>query len=206
MINATELRPGVTFEYDGNLYVCLDYSHNKTARAAANIRVKMKNMRTGTTTEMTFGSNAKVKKAQVEKSKMQYLYDNGGMLVFMDNETYDQVEIPADRLEWEINFMKPSDNVEVTSYEGEILGVALPVNVPFKVLKLKQQLKVILQQVQLSLLLLKQVIRLKCLYLLKKAKLLLLIQLKENIQEEHNLFLFLIGVIISTLVIIPVFL
>ena len=111
MINATELRPGVTFEYDGNLYVCLDYSHNKTARAAANIRVKMKNMRTGTTTEMTFGSNAKVKKAQVEKSKMQYLYDNGGMLVFMDNETYDQVEIPADRLEWEINFMKPSDNV-----------------------------------------------------------------------------------------------
>ena len=127
MINATELRPGVTFEYDGNLYVCLDYSHNKTARAAANIRVKMKNMRTGTTTEMTFGSNAKVKKAQVEKSKMQYLYDNGGMLVFMDNETYDQVEIPADRLEWEINFMKPSDNVEV--------------NVPFKVIETEAAVK-----------------------------------------------------------------
>ena len=173
MINATDLRPGVTFEYDGNLYVCLDYSHNKTARAAANIRVKMKNMRTGTTTEMTFGSNAKVKKAQVEKSKMQYLYDNGGMLVFMDNETYDQVEIPADRLEWGINFMKPSDNVEVTSYEGEILGVALPVNVPSRLLKLKQQLKVILQQVQLSMQLLKQVTRSKYLYLLKKAKLLL---------------------------------
>ena len=121
MINATDLRPGTTFEYDGNLYVCLDYSHNKTARAAANIRVKMKNMRTGTTTEMTFGNGAKVKKAQVEKNKMQYLYDNGGMLVFMDNETYDQVEIPADRLEWEINFMKPSEEVEVTSY------------VPFKV-------------------------------------------------------------------------
>ena len=141
MINATDLRPGVTFEYDGNLYVCLDYSHNKKARAAANIRVKMKNMRTGTTTEMTFGSNAKVKKAQVEKSKMQYLYDNGGMLVFMDNETYDQVEIPADRLEWEINFMKPSDNVEVTSYEGEILGVALPVNVPFKVIETEAAVK-----------------------------------------------------------------
>ena len=141
MINATDLRPGVTFEYDGNLYVCLDYSHNKTARAAANIRVKMKNMRTGTTTEMTFGSNAKVKKAQVEKSKMQYLYDNGGMLVFMDNETYDQVEIPADRLEWEINFMKPSDNVEVTSYEGEILGVALPVNVPFKIIETEAAVK-----------------------------------------------------------------
>ena len=98
-------------------------------------------MRTGSTTEMTFGSNAKVKKAQVEKNKMQYLYDNGGMLVFMDNETYDQVEIPADRLEWEINFMKPSDNVEVTSYEGEILGVALPVNVPFKVIETEAAVK-----------------------------------------------------------------
>ena len=141
MINATDLRPGVTFEYDGNLYVCLDYSHNKTARAAANIRVKMKNMRTGTTTEMTFGSNAKVKKAQVEKSKMQYLYDNGGMLVFMDNETYDQVEIPADRLEWEINFMKPSDNVEVTSYEGEILGVILPDKATLKIVECEQAVK-----------------------------------------------------------------
>ena len=141
MINATELRSGVTFEYDGNLYVCLDYSHNKTARAAANIRVKMKNMRTGTTTEMTFGSNAKVKKAQVEKSKMQYLYDNGGMLVFMDNETYDQVEIPMDRLKWERNFIVPNSNVNISSYEGEILGVILPDKATLKVVECEQAVK-----------------------------------------------------------------
>lgn len=141
MINATDLRPGVTFEYDGNLYVCLDYSHNKTARAAANIRVKMKNMRTGTTTEMTFGSNAKVKKAQVEKSKMQYLYDNGGMLVFMDNETYDQVEIPMDRLKWERNFIVPNSNVNISSYEGEILGVILPDKATLKVVECEQAVK-----------------------------------------------------------------
>ena len=141
MINATDLRPGVTFEYDGNLYVCLDYSHNKTARAAANIRVKMKNMRTGTTTEMTFGSNAKVKKAQVEKSKMQYLYDNGGMLVFMDNETYDQVEIPTDRLKWERNFIVPNSNVNISSYEGEILGVILPDKATLKIVECEQAVK-----------------------------------------------------------------
>ena len=135
MISVGDLRPGTTFQYDGNLYIVLDYSHNKTARAAANIRVKMKNLRTGSTTEITFGGNAKVERATIEKRKMQYLYDNGGMLVFMDNETYDQIEIPADRLEWEQNFMKPSDEVEVTSYEGEVLGVALPVNVPFKVIE-----------------------------------------------------------------------
>jgi translation elongation factor P len=133
MISVGDLRPGMTFQYEGNLYVVLEYSHNKTARAAANIRVKMKNMRTGSTTEITFGNNEKVARARIEKRKMQYLYDTGDMLVFMDNETYDQIEIPAENLRWEINFLKPSDDVEVTSFEGEILGVALPINVPFVV-------------------------------------------------------------------------
>ena len=135
MISVGDLRPGVTFEYDGNLFVVLDYSHNKTARAAANIRIKMKNLRTGATTEITFGGNDKVKKAHVDKSKMQYLYNSGEALVFMDNETYEQIEIPADNLKWEINFLKESDEVEVTSYEGEVLGVSLPINVPFKVIE-----------------------------------------------------------------------
>ncbi len=133
MISVGDLRPGMTFQYEGNLYVVLEYSHNKTARAAANIRVKMKNMRTGSTTEITFGNNEKVARARIEKRKMQYLYDTGDMLVFMDNETYDQIEIPAENLRWEINFLKPSDDVEVTIFEGEILGVALPINVPFVV-------------------------------------------------------------------------
>ena len=142
MINVGDLRPGMTFQYDGNLYVVLEYSHNKTARAAANIRVKMKNMRTGSTTEITFGNSEKVKRAHIEKRKMQYLYDDGaGMLVFMDNETYDQLDIPSDRLQWEINFMKPSDEVEVTSFEGEVLGVALPVNVPFQVIETEPAVK-----------------------------------------------------------------
>lgn len=142
MINASDLRPGMTFQYNGNLYVCLDYSHNKTARAAANIRVKMKDLRTGTTTETTFGGNAKVQRAHIEKKKMQFLYDDGaGMLVFMDNDTYDQIEIPADRLTWEINFMKPSDNVEITSFEGEVLGVQLPVNVSFEIIETEPAVK-----------------------------------------------------------------
>ena len=141
MINVGDLRPGITFQYDGNLYIVLEYSHNKTARAAANIKVKMKNMRTGSTTEITFGNSEKVARAHIEKRKMQYLYDNGGMLVFMDNETYDQIEIPADRLVWEQNFMKASDEVEVTSFEGEILGVSLPVNVPFTVTETEPAIK-----------------------------------------------------------------
>jgi len=141
MINVGDLRPGMTFQYEGNLFVVLEYSHNKTARAAANIRVKMKNMRTGSTTEVTFGNNEKVAKAHIEKRKMQYLYDAGGMLVFMDNETYEQIEIPSDRLQWEMNFLKVSDEVEVTSFEGEVLGVALPINVPFQITETEPAVK-----------------------------------------------------------------
>ena len=141
MINVGDLRPGMTFQYDGNLYVVLEYSHNKTARAAANIKVKMKNMRTGSTTEVTFGNSEKVAKAHIEKRKMQYLYDSGDMLVFMDNETYDQIEIPSDRLQWELNFLKASDEVEVTSFENEVLGVQLPVNVAFTITETEPAVK-----------------------------------------------------------------
>ena len=107
MINVSDLKPGVTFQLDGNLYVVLDYSHNKTARAAANIKVKMKNLRTGSTTELTFGGNDKVKRAQIDKKEMQYLYNTGDAFVFMDGETYEQIEIPAENLEWEKNFFQP---------------------------------------------------------------------------------------------------
>ena len=133
MINVGDLRPGMTFQYNGNLFVVLDASHNKTARAAANVRVKMRNMRSGSTTEVTFGGNEKVAKAHIDKRKMQYLYNDGDSLVFMDNETYEQIEIHSDRLEWEMNFLRESDHVEVTSFEGEVLGLSLPINAPFKI-------------------------------------------------------------------------
>ena len=141
MISVGDLRPGMTFQYEGNLFIVLEASHNKTARAAANIKVKMKNMRSGSTTEITFGGNDKVAKAHIEKRKMQYLYDSGDMLVFMDNETYEQIEIPGDNLEWEKNFLKESDDIEVTSFEGEVLGVSLPINVPFKITETEPAVK-----------------------------------------------------------------
>ena len=118
MINVSDLKPGVTFQMDGNLFVVLDYSHNKTARAAANIKVKMKNLRTGSTTEMTFGGNDKVKRAQIDKKEMQYLYNTGDAFVFMDGETYEQIEIPA-----------------------EILGVQLPDKVTLQITEAEQAVK-----------------------------------------------------------------
>ena len=141
MIGVGDLKPGMSFVHDHNLYVVIEASHNKTARSAANVRVKMRNMRTGSTTELTFGGSEKVQRAHIDKNKMQYLYDAGGALVFMDNETYEQIEIPSDRLTWEMNFLKPSDEVEVTSYEGEVLGVSLPVNVAFTITETEPAVK-----------------------------------------------------------------
>lgn len=141
MINVGDLRPGMTFQYEGNLCIVIDASHNKTARSAANVKVKMRNMKTGSITENTFGGNEKVAKAHIDKKKMQYLYDTGDALVFMDNETYEQIEIPSSNLKWEINFLKPSDEVEVTSFEGEVLGVHLPINVPFTITETEPAVK-----------------------------------------------------------------
>jgi translation elongation factor P len=141
MINVSDLRPGMSFVYDNNLYIVLEAAHNKTARSAANIRVKMRNMRTGSTTEHTYGSSEKVGKAHIEKNKKQYLYDSGTDFVFMDLETYEQIEIPHSNLKWEINFLKPSDEVEVTSFENEVLGISLPVNVPFKIIETEPAVK-----------------------------------------------------------------
>ena len=128
-INIKELKPGNAYTENNELYLCVSNEQNKQGRLSGKYMVKRKNMRTGSITEISYNPTGKVELAMIEKRKMQYLYDAGDMLVFMDNETYDQLEIPSDRLKWELNFLKPSDEVEVTSHEGEVLGVALPINV-----------------------------------------------------------------------------
>ena len=133
MISVGDLRPGITFEYEGNLYVVLDYSHNKTARAAANIKVKMKNMRSGATTEITFGGNDKVKKAHIDKRKMQYLYNSGDALVFMDNETYDQIPLNESQLGDCLKYLKENMEVTILSYKGNIFAVEPPTFVELEV-------------------------------------------------------------------------
>jgi len=101
----------------------------------------MKNLRTGSTTEMTFGGNDKVKRAQIDKKEMQYLYNTGDAFVFMDGETYEQIEIPAENLEWEKNFLKESDTATIRSFEGEVLGVQLPDKVTLQITEAEQAVK-----------------------------------------------------------------
>ena len=133
MVNVTELRPGNYFIDENNLYQVLDILLNKTAMRKMVAKVKVKNVRTGTINELARNSGYMVENVRLDKRQMQYLYDTGDFVVFMDQETYEQVEIPAERLQWEKQFLKGDEVVEITSYDGEILGVNLPAKVTLKI-------------------------------------------------------------------------
>lgn len=141
MIQSNDLKPGQTICVDKDIYVILDVSQNKTARSAMVVKAKVRNLRTGSNVELSWGGGEKVEPAVIDKREMQYLYDTEDATVFMDNETYDQIEIPNDRLKWEKQFMKPEDNVNITSYEGEILGVQLPDKATLKVVECEPAVK-----------------------------------------------------------------
>ena len=140
-IKIKELKNSNAYTENNELYLCVSNEQNKQGRLSGKYMVKRKNMRTGSITEISYNPTGKVELAMIEKRKMQYLYDAGDMLVFMDNETYDQLEIPSDRLKWELNFLKPSDDVEVTSHAGEGLGVALPINVALTITETEPAVK-----------------------------------------------------------------
>ena len=90
MIIVNDLKPGTSFEYEGNLYQVLNLQLNKTAMRQMIVKVKVKNLRTGVINELSFTGGDKVEQAHIDKKEMQYLYDDGTNLVFMDNETYEQ--------------------------------------------------------------------------------------------------------------------
>lgn len=141
MISSNDLRSGMTILIDNNLYQVLDTSHNKTAMRQMIVKVKVKNMRTASITELSFTGGDKIEPAHIEKRSMQYLYDTGEALVFMDGETYDQIEIRKENLEWEMNFMKSNLDVTVIMYENEVLGVQLPEKIALQVIESEPAVK-----------------------------------------------------------------
>lgn len=141
MIIVNDLKPGTTFESEGNIYTVLDIDHNKTAMRQMIVKVKVKNLRTGVINELSFTGGDKVEQAHIDKKEMQYLYDSGEALVFMDNSTYEQIEIPKSRLEWEMQFMKENDVVTISMFNTEILGVLLPDKVELQIVECEPAVK-----------------------------------------------------------------
>ncbi|MDG5470773.1 elongation factor P [Jeotgalibacillus sp. ET6] len=141
MISVNDFKTGLTVEVDNSIWRVIDFQHVKPGKGAAFVRSKLRNLRTGAIQEKTFRAGEKVAKAQIDNRKMQYLYANGDMHVFMDNETYDQIEIPASQIEYELKFLKENMEVQIMMYQTETLGVELPNTVELKVIATEPGIK-----------------------------------------------------------------
>ena len=135
MIDVNELRKGVTFELDGNLLKVLDYSHNKTGRGNANIKVKARNLLTGSTIERTFSSGQSVQDVSLDFANVSYLYNDGDLYYFMDSVTFEQPGIKKESLGDSANYLKEGMEVKLTFYKGEAIDVELPTSVDLKVIQ-----------------------------------------------------------------------
>ncbi|MCL2069272.1 MAG: elongation factor P [Oscillospiraceae bacterium] len=133
MVSAGDFRNGVTFEMDGNVYQIIEFQHVKPGKGAAFVRTKIRNVITGSVVEQTFNPSDKYPSAFVERKDMQYLYSDGGLYYFMDNETYENVPIGADVLNDNFKFVKENTDVKVLSYKGNVFGVEPPFFVELEV-------------------------------------------------------------------------
>ena len=126
MISAGDFRNGITFELDGNVVSIVEFQHVKPGKGAAFVRAKIKNIITGAVTERTFNPNDKYPTAFIERRDMEYLYNDGDLYYFMDNETYEQVPINSDVLGDNFKFVKENTVCKILSYKGNVFGVEPP--------------------------------------------------------------------------------
>ncbi len=134
MLDPQELRNGTVFKLDGKSYIVLKYEHNKRGRGHATIRVKIKDLVSGSVLEKTFTDGDKLEKADVMRKNCQYLYSDDTKLYFMDNSDFSQFEFSKEDFEWEFNFLTEGLIVQTLWLDGEPVGFELPANVELKVI------------------------------------------------------------------------
>lgn len=133
MISAGDFRNGVTFEMDGQVIQIIEFQHVKPGKGAAFVRTKIRNVITGAVVERTFNPSDKYPPAYVDRREMQYLYSDGELYHFMDNETFEQIPVTQDKLSDSFRFIKEDMTVKVCSYKGSVFGVETPLNVVLEV-------------------------------------------------------------------------
>lgn len=135
MISAGDFRNGATFEMDGNVFQIIEFQHVKPGKGAAFVRTKIRNVISGAVVEKTFSPTDKFPTAFIERREMQYLYKDGALYYFMDNETYENLPISEDKLGDSFQFIKENTDVKVLSYKGNVFGVEPPYFVELEVTK-----------------------------------------------------------------------
>jgi len=129
MVSTSDLRKGIAIELDGELWQILDYHHIKMGRGSAQVRIKLRNIKRGQTVERTFQAGDKWPRAYLDRRQVQFLYRDGEEFHFMDNDSYDQFVLTAAQLEDVVLYLKDGMMLDRTSYEGETIGVELPITI-----------------------------------------------------------------------------
>lgn len=141
MISVNDFKTGLTIEVDNGIWQVMEFQHVKPGKGAAFVRSKLRNLRSGAVQEKTFRAGEKVAKAHIENRKMQYLYASGDSHVFMDNESYEQIELPEANIEYELKYLTENMEVHVMTFGTETLGVELPKNVTLEVTETEPGIK-----------------------------------------------------------------
>ncbi len=141
MIYASDFRKGITFEMNGEPHVVLDFQHVKPGKGAAFVRTKYRNILTGATREEAFNPNDKFPKAHIETKQMQYLYNDGELYYFMDQDTYDQVPLTAELVEEAIKYIRENDIATVKFYKDNAFTVEAPNFVDLEVIETEPGVK-----------------------------------------------------------------
>ena len=141
MIGVNDIKNGMTLIIEGNIYQVLEFLHVKPGKGSAFMKTKLKNMRTGGIVEKTFNTNIKFEKANITRTTVQYLYNTGDSYVFMNMETYEQLELPAAQVGDNKDYLIENSTVDVVFYESELLGIVLPEKVEFTVVSTEPAVK-----------------------------------------------------------------
>jgi elongation factor P len=129
VISTAELKKGATIEMDGKLWAIMDYSHIKTGRGSAQVKIKLRDVRSGSIIEHTVQSGTKFNRARVERREMQYLYSDDQFYYFMNTETFEQIPVGADKVGDANKYLKENDTCEVVLYGDEVIGIEMPISV-----------------------------------------------------------------------------
>ena len=135
MIDVHQLRKGTTFTLDGELYKVIEFQHHKPGRGKAVIRTKIRNLRTGSTIDKNFISGDRVEDIRIERVEVQYLYNDGTFYYFMNNDTYEQILLPAQALEDSVKYLVDNMTLNISVYENEPIDIDLPTTVDLQVVE-----------------------------------------------------------------------
>lgn len=126
MVTAGDFRKGMTIEIDGQVWMIVDFQHVKPGKGAAFVRTKMKNIMVGTVVERTFNPTEKYPLAHIERKEMQYLYNDGSLYYFMDNETYEQLPLDYEKVQDAMPYVKENTSVNIKFFKGDAFSVEAP--------------------------------------------------------------------------------